>query len=78
MSTSSSAEQLRLPGLFAGRRILVVGGTSGIGEGIATAFAALGGERRWSRRHGGGSTGARGAPRAVALDVRDEAAVDGR
>ncbi len=43
MSTSSSADSFA-PGLFAGRRVLVVGGTSGIGDGIATAFAALGGD----------------------------------
>ena len=43
MSTSSSADSFA-PGLFTGRRIAVVGGTSGIGAGIARAFAALGGE----------------------------------
>ena len=72
MSTSSSADSYA-PGLFAGRRILVVGGTSGIGEGIAAAFAALGGEVLVT-----GATAAEarasGHP-AVALDVRDEAAV---
>jgi len=30
------------PGLFAGRQVLVVGGTSGIGAGIAAAFLAAG------------------------------------
>ena len=43
MSTSSSAEAFA-PDLFAGQRVLVVGGTSGVGAGIARAFAALGGE----------------------------------
>src|SRR3954447_18949468 len=74
MSTSSSADSYA-PGLFAGRRILVVGGTSGIGDGIAAAFAALGGEVLVT-----GATAAEarasGHP-AVALDVRDQAAVMG-
>ncbi|MFL5332382.1 MAG: SDR family NAD(P)-dependent oxidoreductase [Geminicoccaceae bacterium] len=72
MSTSSSADSYA-PGLFAGRRILVVGGTSGIGDGIAAAFAALGGEVLVT-----GATAAEAAASghpAVALDVRDEAAV---
>lgn len=43
MSTVSSADSFA-PGLFAGRRVLVVGGTSGIGAGIGAAVAALGGE----------------------------------
>jgi NAD(P)-dependent dehydrogenase (short-subunit alcohol dehydrogenase family) len=43
MSTSSSADSFA-PGLFAGRRVLVVGGTSGIGAGIADGFVALGAE----------------------------------
>ena len=43
MSTSSSAD-CYAPGLFAGRRIVVVGGTSGIGAAIGAAFGALGGE----------------------------------
>ena len=41
MSTNSSADSFA-PGLFAGRQDLVVGGTSGIGAGVASAFAALG------------------------------------
>ncbi|MFO1143819.1 MAG: SDR family oxidoreductase [Amaricoccus sp.] len=45
MSTSSSAEAaldaLR-PDLFAGRQVLVIGGTSGIGAAVAEAFARLG------------------------------------
>ena len=63
--------------LFAGRQVLVVGGTSGIGAGIARAFAAHGASVR--------ATGATAAEVANAaglnageldvLDVRDGAAV---
>jgi NAD(P)-dependent dehydrogenase (short-subunit alcohol dehydrogenase family) len=44
MSTSSSAEALDAlrPDLFAGRQVLVTGGTSGIGAAVARAFARLG------------------------------------
>ena len=35
MSTSSSADRFAPPDLFAGRRVLVTGGTSGIGAGVA-------------------------------------------
>ena len=72
MSTSSSADSFA-PGLFAGRRVVVVGGTGGIGAGIATAFAALGGEVL--------VTGAVDAEieaavlPAMLLDVADDAAV---
>ena len=38
------------PDLFAGKRVLISGGTSGIGLGMAKAFAALGAGRC---RHGG-------------------------
>ena len=72
MSTSSSADSFA-PGLFTGRRILVVGGTSGIGDGIAAAFAALDGEVLVT-----GATVAEAAASPAtmgALDVRDEAAV---
>jgi NAD(P)-dependent dehydrogenase (short-subunit alcohol dehydrogenase family) len=58
---------------FTGRRALVVGGTSGIGAGIAGAFAAAGAEVVAA-----GLTGMQGAPDGVAiapLDVRDAAAV---
>ena len=59
--------------LFAGKSVLVVGGTSGIGAGIADAFAALGAsvvvtgatdEECAASRH-----------RAIAADVRDDAAM---
>ena len=60
-------------GLFASKAALVVGGTSGIGAGIADAFAALGAsvvvtgaleEECAASRH-----------RAIAADVRDDAAM---
>ena len=72
MSTSSSADSFA-PGLFAGRRVLVVGGTSGIGAAIATAFAALGGDVLVT-----GATAAEveaAAHPAIALDVIDDGAV---
>ena len=75
MSTSSSADAFA-PGLFAGRRVLVVGGTSGIGAGIGAAFAALGAEVRVT-----GATPpevAASALPAELLDVADDAAVSAR
>lgn len=83
MWTSSSAEAalaaLR-PDLFAGRQVLVTGGTSGIGAAVARAFAALGagvvatgateGEVAAAREAGGS------AIRFERLDVRDGAAVE--
>ena len=74
MSTSSSAEAFA-PGLYAGREVLVVGGTSGIGAGIAAAFAALGAAVRVT-----GATQpevAAAALPAQVLDVADDAAVAG-
>jgi NAD(P)-dependent dehydrogenase (short-subunit alcohol dehydrogenase family) len=62
--------------LFEGRRVLVVGGTSGIGAGIASAFAAHG-----ATVHVTGATPAEAASasaagvHASALDVRDDAQV---
>lgn len=66
------------PGLFADRRVLVVGGTGGIGLAVARAFAALGAEVTAT-----GATTAEvdavreGAPelRSAVLDVTDDAAV---
>ena len=75
MSTSSSADAFA-PGLFAGRRVLVVGGTSGIGAGIGAAFAALGAQVRVT-----GATPpevAASALPAELLDVADDAAVSAR
>jgi NAD(P)-dependent dehydrogenase (short-subunit alcohol dehydrogenase family) len=68
-------------GLFHGRKVLVIGGTSGIGAGIAAAFVAAG-----AQVHLTGATAAdlalaaddpalQGA-RTLALDVRDAAAVE--
>jgi len=71
-------------GLFAGKRILVTGGGTGLGKAMAEAFLALGAEiiicgRRKQvceetaaelmQRHGGKAT-------AYGLDIRDAAAVD--
>ena len=72
MSTVSSADSFA-PSLFAGRRVLVVGGTSGIGAGIGRAFAALGGAVLVT---GATSSEVDGAtlPGEV-LDVTDDAAV---
>ena len=62
------------PTLYAGRRVVVVGGTSGIGRGIADAFAAHG-----ATVSATGATAAvvaaAGAGSFAALDVRDDAAV---
>jgi NAD(P)-dependent dehydrogenase (short-subunit alcohol dehydrogenase family) len=72
MSTSSSADSFA-PGLFAGRRVLVVGGTSGIGAGIGRGFAALGAEVLVT-----GATAAEAeaaSQPAVVLDVTDDGAV---
>lgn len=72
MSTSSSADSFA-PGLFAGRSVLVVGGTSGIGAGIGRAFAALGSEVLVT-----GATAAEAEAAilpAVVLDVTDDGAV---
>jgi NAD(P)-dependent dehydrogenase (short-subunit alcohol dehydrogenase family) len=82
MSTGSSAEALGAfrADLFAGRQVLVSGGTSGIGAAVAQAFGRLGAEVV--------ATGATEAEVAAArargegircerLDVRDGAAVAG-
>ena len=59
--------------LFAGRTVLVVGGTSGIGAGIADAFAGLGAEVTVTGATDDECAGS--AHRAVAADVRDEPAM---
>lgn len=63
------------PGLFAGKVVLVTGGTSGIGAGIAAAFAQLGADVTVTGATEAECAAATGAARAVALDVRDEAAM---
>ena len=64
--------------LFAGRRVLVVGGSSGIGAGIALAFAAHGAAVRVTGATPAEVAAANGAAshcRASLLDVRDDTMV---
>lgn len=68
------------PGLFAGRTVLVTGGSSGIGEGVAVAFAALGAKVVATGATEAECERARSEPASAGvtftpLDVRDEAAV---
>ena len=68
------------PDLFAGRQVLVVGGSSGIGAGIAAAFAAHGARVQATGADAAAVTAGRADPALAgvdlrALDVRDEAAV---
>lgn len=67
-------------GLFARRTVLVTGGTSGIGEAIADAFAVLGADVTVTGATAGEVEAARERPGsrfrdARVLDVRDDAAV---
>jgi NAD(P)-dependent dehydrogenase (short-subunit alcohol dehydrogenase family) len=61
--------------LFAGRQVLVVGGTSGIGAGVAQAFAQHGARVRVTGATAQDVQQAECAMDASVLDVRDEAAV---
>jgi len=69
-----------LPDLYTGKVVLVVGGTTGIGAGIATAFADLGAVVTVTGATPAECATARAADDfrgrdAIAVDVRDEAAV---
>ncbi|HWU17152.1 MAG TPA: SDR family oxidoreductase [Devosia sp.] len=80
MSTSSSADYDWAAGWYAGKRVLVTGGTSGIGAAISQAFAAAGAEVTSAGAFEHELAVTRSAPdydgrQLVALDVRDEAAI---
>lgn len=86
MSTSSSADIFRSaadclrPGLFEGRRVLISGGTSGIGAAIGEAFLALGAEVLATGVSDGEIAAAKSVPGLAGatfakLDVRDGKAV---
>lgn len=68
------------PGLYAGRQVLVVGGTSGIGAGIAAAFSAAGatvhvtGATAADLQVGMDDSALEGCSSSM-VDVRDDAAV---
>jgi NAD(P)-dependent dehydrogenase (short-subunit alcohol dehydrogenase family) len=77
MSDADSGSGFR-PDLFAGRTVLVVGGTSGIGAGIGDAFAAHGAQVIVTGATDTEVDAARAAgkaPEVRRLDVRDDAAV---
>lgn len=80
MSTSSSADYGWASGWFAGKSVLVTGGTSGIGAAISQAFAAAGAKVTSAGAFEHELAAVRSAPdydgrQLVALDVRDEAAI---
>jgi NAD(P)-dependent dehydrogenase (short-subunit alcohol dehydrogenase family) len=80
MSSPTDAAQPWRPGLFADCQVLVVGGSSGIGAGIASAFLAAGAKVRITGATdadvdaAGADPTLQGAQGAV-LDVRDDASV---
>jgi NAD(P)-dependent dehydrogenase (short-subunit alcohol dehydrogenase family) len=80
MSTNTDIAQAFRADAFAGRQVLVVGGTSGIGAGIASAFLRCGaqvlvtGASQADAQAAGEDAALAGAQRQV-LDVRDEPAV---
>ncbi len=77
MTASPAAAAFR-SGLFAGGRVLVVGGTGGIGLAVARAFAALGAEVTATGAAAAEVEAARAAAsglRLAILDVTDDSAV---
>ena len=79
MSDSPAAAAF-CPGLFAGGRVLVVGGTGGIGLAVAQAFAALGAEVTATGAAAAEVEAVRDAApglRLAVLDVADDSAVRG-
>jgi NAD(P)-dependent dehydrogenase (short-subunit alcohol dehydrogenase family) len=72
---------MNFDGQFVNRQVLVIGGTSGIGAGIAAAFAAAGAPVTATGATAGECTAARATPSLAAvrvrpLDVRDTDAVN--
>jgi NAD(P)-dependent dehydrogenase (short-subunit alcohol dehydrogenase family) len=78
--SDSPAAAAFCPGLFAGGRVLVVGGTGGIGLAVAQAFAALGAEVTATGAAAAEVEAVRDAApglRLAVLDVADDSAVRG-